>query len=659
MISSRGIDLPSFGFARVLSSCEFQRSLLTTLLKFCGWTVAHTPEGLWRVVSRGLGDAILVALPKRRRVLDANLHHAFPERPQEWRRRMARESSRRMVETGLLSLASPYFSEERILRSATLAPAFHEYVRERLDHERPAVYATVHAAYWETQVWLPLLAGRPVGPIGVFYRPLKQPAVDAYVKRTRERFGMTLLSRRAGFQGALRFLRDKGAIALLFDQNAGDEGSLTLLLDRVCATSDLAGVFASKFGADVRAVYTRRTGFWRMQLQIEPIAHDGTAADVTLALNAWLERTLRTDEEFCASWLWMHERWRTQDRPERRLRLQQKRDLLADDLRRRGQTSLPRRTRIFIRLPNWLGDVVMALPLLRAVRTSRPDAELTLIGKAAFAPLVNQAGAADRFLPLPPRGRGYFRFFRGLRHDHPDTYVLFTQSVRGDLEAWLTGCAQRFGLVRGGRKRPLLTHRYAPPPGYDERQHHQLELWTEFLRHFGLQTEADRTPLRTPASSARAPLGLIAGSENTPAKRWPVEHWRQLIESCPSERFVLFGTRNDQPITAAIASGFAADRVENLAGRTDLTTYMDRLAGCELLVTNDTGGMHLANALGVPLIGLFGPTNPIRTGPVFSAPFLILQPPGCPPTGGGDLQQLTPEAVVAGMEQLRGQLAER
>jgi heptosyltransferase-2 len=95
-----------------------------------------------------------------------------------------------------------------------------------------------------------------------------------------------------------------------------------------------------------------------------------------------------------------------------------------------------------------------------------------------------------------------------------------------------------------------------------------------------------------------------------------------------------------------VADGFGP-RIENLAGRTDLAAFAGQLATCDLLVTNDTGGMHLANALGVPLIALFGPTNPVRTGPVFDTPFQILQPPGCPPTGGVPLAGLTPESVIA------------
>jgi ADP-heptose:LPS heptosyltransferase len=149
---------------------------------------------------------------------------------------------------------------------------------------------------------------------------------------------------------------------------------------------------------------------------------------------------------------------------------------------------------------------------------------------------------------------------------------------------------------------------------------------------------------------------LIAGSENTPEKRWPVEHWRRLIEALPDRRFILFGTAGDRPITAAIAAGFPEPRVTDLAGRTNLPGFAEQLRQCALLVTNDTGGMHLANAVGVPLVALFGPTNPLRTGPVFTTPADLLQPPGCPAIGGGSLPELAPATVV---DIVRRRLAER
>lgn len=633
--------------------------MLTFLLKIGGWMVARSPEGVWRAVSIVAGDAMLVLLPGRRQAALSNLHHAFPERPLSWHRAIARESTRRLVETALLSLASPFLSETWIRGHARLSPALDELMRSRAARPRSLIFAAMHAAHWETLVWIALLSPAPPGEFGIIFRPLNQTSVDAYVKRTRERFGPRLLSRRSGFQSAVRILRAGGSIGLLFDQNAGYEGSLTLLFDRVCSTSELPGLLATRFGAELHGLYARRTGFWRITCDVAAIPHDGTAAGATLALNHWLESLLRAEEDLCASWLWAHKRWRTQDRPRLRLRLQQRRDLLPADLAARGLAELPRRTRIFIRLPNWLGDVVMALPLLRALRQGRPDAELTCIGRAAFAPLLEAWRVADHYEPLPRRGAGYFSHFRAIRHRFPDIYLLFTHSVRGDLEAWLTRCPQRFGVVRGGLRRPLLTHAYAPPPEFDEREHHQLELWEAFLRHFGLAVPLARQPLPRRPPGPAAAIGLIAGSENTPQKRWPVEHWRALIESRPHDRFILFGTALDQAVTSSVSAGFDSARVENLAGKTDLAGYMARLQECELLVTNDTGGMHLANALGVPLVALFGPTNPVRTGTVFQSAHVVLQPPNCPRTGGGRLADLAPRSVEEAIDQLRAPAAGR
>ena len=523
-------------------------------------------------------------------------------------------------------------------------------------HERdPAatLICSPHFAYWEAQTSMALVIPGKFPEFGTIYRPLDHAAADAWVRRSRERFGMRLLSRKDGFAEALKILRRRGFVGVLFDQNAGLQGALTTLLGRVCSTSELPGLMAEKFNARVYGIFPRRLGFWRVEIDVELLEHDGSSDGATFALNRWLESRLATDDNLCASWLWVHDRWRNQDMPPRRLRLEAKRNLLAAEQRARAIAALPRRTRLWIRLPNWLGDVVMAVPLLRALRASRPDAEITVIGRAAFLPLLQAWQVADRYEPLPARGAGYFLHFWRRRLAYPDLYLLFTNSFRGDLEAWLTRCPQRFGIGRDGKPRPLLTHRHDLPAGYDEATHHQLGLWGDFLKTFGLAVPPDRTPVLPPAvPAADAPIGLIAGSENAPEKRWPVEHWRKLIEAFPDRRFVLFGTAGDRAITTEIAQGFPASRITDLAGQTDLPGLVTAFRTCRLMVTNDTGGMHLANAVGVPVIGLFGPTNPVRTGPVFVSGVTMLQPPGCPPTGGGRLADLTPETVANALHRL-------
>jgi len=623
--------------------------VLKLLLHTLGWLLARTPEQLLHGLAVVLGELTLWGYPRRRRLVFSNLHHAFPDRKPAWRRQIARTSSRRLFETALLSLAMPCLGEKRLRRVISASPGTLAFFASHQRAPFPAVIAAPHMAYWEVQTALPLIIPGAFPEFGVIFRPLDNDAANAFVQRARERFGLKLLSRKQGFQEALKILRRQGIVGLLFDQNAGLQGALTLLFDRVCSTSELPGLMAEKFAAQVWTLHSRRLGFWRVELNLEQITCAPGTAPVTLALNRWLEARMSADDNLCASWLWVHDRWRNQDMPHLRYRLEAKRNLLSEELAARGTKVLPRRTRIFVRLPNWLGDVVMAAPLLRALRVSRPDAELTFIAKAPFLPLLRAWGLADELIALPPRGLGALRFFHQLRHRYPDNYLLFTNSIRGDLEAWLTGCRQRFGLLRSGKHRPLLTRAYRPPADRDIRRQHQMELWTDFLRHFGLQGDIDLSPLAAHRPVAAPVLGLIAGSENNPEKRWPLAHLREPIPQLPAALPIfLLGPANDPPLPPAIAEGFGS-RVENLAGRTNLTDYSARLAACRLLITNDTGGMHLANALGVPLIALFGPTNPVRTRPVFHAPVHILQPPDCPEIGGGSLANLSPAQVLAAM----------
>ncbi len=631
--------------------------MVELLLQTTGRTLARLPEPAIAALAWLISRLVYFGFPGRRRLILSNLHHAFPEKPAPWRRGIARECIRRFSETGLLSLATPFLSPGRLRAIIRPGDSMRAAYAAHRSQPHPILMCAPHMAHWETQTVQPMLLDGPFPESAAIFRPLDHPAADAWIKRTRERFGMKLLSRREGFQEAMNILRRNGSVGILYDQNAGDQGALTLLFDRVCSTTDLPGLLAARYRAAVYGIYPRDLGFWRVELNYDRIEHDGASEGVTAALNVWLEKLLRADDNLCASWLWGHQRWKSQDVPARRLRLAMKRNNLATDLRVRGLAQMPRRTRLWIRLPNWLGDVVMALPLLRALRASRPDAEITLLAKARFLPLLEDFGVADRLRPLPPRAFGCFRRFHSLRSEYPDCWLLFTNSLRGDLEAWSARCRQRFGIELTGRWRPLLSHTYVPPAGFDGTRNHQFKLWTAFLNHFGLDAAPDLTPFpgpkpRTPGPDQ--PIGLICGSENNPEKRWPVGHWRALIESLPRQEFLLLGTANDRPITGAVAAGFGG-RVQDLAGQTDLRGFAAKLRECRLLVANDTGGMHLANALGVPLIALFGPTNPLRTGPVFSAPgsgemgrtAVILQPPGCPPTGGGSLADLTPDTAIS------------
>jgi ADP-heptose:LPS heptosyltransferase/lauroyl/myristoyl acyltransferase len=627
--------------------------VLYYLLAALGYTLAALPEGLLAAGCRGLGWLVATLPSRRRHTLRSNLSHAFPEQTEAWRRQIALECVRRSLEMVLFLLASPYFSKERLQRQFTVHEDLERMIREYTANPGSVVILSPHFSLMEGNSMLPMLVPGAFPPIGALYRPLDSPGMEKWVKQTREQWGLRLMSRREGYYQAVDMLRQQGAVVMLFDQNAGSTGALTLFMGRVCSTTELAGLLVEKCKTRVAFIYPERRGFMRAAIHGEYFGVAMNTEAVTFAGNLWLENKLSSSDNFCADWLWLHARWRHQDEPRQRFRLHNKRNLLAEQMASLGLTALPRRTRYFFRMPNWLGDVVMALPLLRAVRLGRPDAEITLLAQPAFIPLLEKLQIADRYLTIPPRGKGYGKFFALLRLKYVDVHVLFTNSLLGDQEAWLAGAPQRFGMKRPGKWRPWLTHTWDVPADLDETKIHQTRVWEKFFQHFGLKEELDLRPIKwpgiIPASKENPVIGLICGTENFPEKRWPVEKWRELIKAIlvtrPKAVISLFGTARDAEITNAVAKEFPPERVRNLAGKTNLIEFAEALAGCTVIVCNDTGGMHLANLLGVPVVVVYGPTNPVRTGPIFDAPRAILQPPGCPPTGGAALADL-PAAQV-------------
>ncbi|MGF1484678.1 MAG: glycosyltransferase family 9 protein [Opitutales bacterium] len=637
------------------------QTLLKALVIILGWTLAHLPEALVRTLVHWLGWLIYTLPRKRRRMLLSNLHHAFPEKTEAARVAIARESSRRLAEMLTFVVSSPFLPKQQILGRFSRSEALGTYTDEVRENQQACILAIPHFTLMDAISILPILHNKEVPETGVLFRALANPTLDAWMRHSRERWGVVMLARRGGLKQAVERLKQRGPVALLFDQNAGNQGALSLCFGRVASISEMAGSLAANHRTRVFAMWPERRGFWRAQIQAEPIDDWQDATEINIRVNRWLERKLRESDDQAADWLWLHNRWRTQDEPHRRLRIEHRRSILERTLELDGLTEIPRRTRFWVRLPNWLGDVIMTLPLLRALRKSRPDAALTLLCQPGVKPFLEMLGIAEEVRALPPKDApNRWQTIKGWRIDYPDTQILFTNSTRGDLEAKRIGAPQRFGLRRPGKRRPLLTHGWDVPADLDEAQLHQTHLWQRFLEHFGLNAAPDYAPFSLPlkdtAPTVDQAIGWICGTENNPEKRWPIEHWRALAQAVLDvnliEQVVLFGTPADRAITERVAQGFPAERILNRAGETNLMQFAKALTRCRAIICNDTGGMHLANALGVPVLAIFGPTNPIRTGPIFEAPRVLLQPPSCPPTGGADIAGVSVEHVLQALRAL-------
>jgi heptosyltransferase-2 len=623
-------------------------------IKLIGRLSAAAPVWLIRGACVLLGRVIGLCAGARRHMTLNNLHHAFPGQSEQWRRKVYDEACARVVEMALFMPASRYFSESRLDATLEVDDALRAKVEPYISGDKqgkPFVVMLPHMTMSEAASLLPrVFPGLP--QVNVVFRPLNQPKLNAWVEEARSRFGFRQLSRKSGYNDAMAALRRGEGVAVLFDQGASHRGTTSLFMGRLASLTNLPGLMALRFDADIHFLLLERTHFWQAKLSMQQLPKCETSIEVSVRAHDLLEAYLKRDSHSAPDWLWLHDRWGHQSSSHKRFKLATKRMELEQTNAINGNAETPRKTRLWVRMPNWLGDVVMALPLLRAIRQARPDFEITLIGKAAFKPLFDRLDVSERFIPLPKQGRGYFSYFYRLRRDYPDTCLLFTNSTRSDLEAFLTRCPQRMGMIRPGKKRRLLTEPYALPADVNETTTHQTHVWELMLQCYGLVEPLDYRPLpREESVRVRPQVAMICGTENAPEKRWPINYWRALVEqllaTVPEVEVVLFGTPADRVITAQVADGFPESAIRNLAGRTDLAAFCDGLKQCNVVVCNDTGGMHLANMLGTPVVVVFGPTNPLRTGPIFTAPKHILQPEGCSATGGMPITGVSAERVLA------------
>lgn len=197
--------------------------LLVLLSKFLGRVLAWLPESLLALVAKGAGTAIYHLPIRRSREMRSNLHHAFPERDAAWQRRVGKLTSARLVEMAFFALATAFLSRRWFENHLIIEPRDRENFLEAA--RGGGLFLLPHTTLYEMLSAMPAVLRLGDGH-GVIYRPLKQSGLDRWVKATRERWGMRLISRKEGFASMLNMLRNGMTLTLLFDQNTGKRGNL-------------------------------------------------------------------------------------------------------------------------------------------------------------------------------------------------------------------------------------------------------------------------------------------------------------------------------------------------------------------------------------------------------------------------------------------------
>jgi heptosyltransferase-2 len=300
--------------------------------------------------------------------------------------------------------------------------------------------------------------------------------------------------------------------------------------------------------------------------------------------------------------------------------------------------------KLLVRFPNWIGDAVMSTPALGAIRAAFPSSEIVLAANPVVSELMSPHPFCDRVVVFDKRGPhsgvgGLFRFSRLLAGERFDVAILFQNAVEAAIMAMLAGIKTRAGYSTDGR-RILLTHRVRVSK--EVRRLHHTQYYLNMLAELGVPPVSREPRLQcTDAEKIRAGgvLGsgrwaaINPGAAYGSAKRWYPERFAEVADALASDfgyAPLLVGGPGEAAIGSEIESRMRS-KVLNLIGKTSVRQLMGLLASVDLVITNDSGPMHVAAAFNRPIVALFGPTDHLTTSPLCSRFLLVRKEAECAP----------------------------
>jgi lipopolysaccharide heptosyltransferase II len=310
--------------------------------------------------------------------------------------------------------------------------------------------------------------------------------------------------------------------------------------------------------------------------------------------------------------------------------------------------------KILLRATNWVGDAIMALPALRAVRKRFSEAEIAVVARPYVADIYRDQEICNQLIPYDPKGlhaglSGRERLAAELRAQKFDVALLLQNAFDAAWLAWRANIPERIGYARDGRS--FLLTKAVPLPRHGEIPAHEKFYYLELLRRTGwLDSVQDETfiELHVPCEKRRrageflcksgarkgAPrIAIGAGASYGSAKCWPPSRFAEVANRLQSEvdaDVVLFGTAAEASVSMAISAEMHRSPID-LTGKTAIADLPALLSQCHLFIGNDSGAMHVAAAVGLPIVALFGPTDPFGTAPVTLRCSIVQQKPYCNP----------------------------
>lgn len=329
--------------------------------------------------------------------------------------------------------------------------------------------------------------------------------------------------------------------------------------------------------------------------------------------------------------------------------------------------------KILIRGVNWIGDAVMTIPAIRALRKAYPESKISLLVKPSVSPIFERDPNIDEIMLYEERFSGIFgklRLAMKLRRGHFSNAILLQNAFDAALITFLAGIPERIGYSRDGRGF-LLTNPI--PFGADDRKIHHINYYINLLNAAGIKANPsqpwiylsvdERLSARNKLSALKRPiLGINPGAAYGSAKRWFPERFAQVANWFIKETngsVAIFGGRNEVDIAEEIDKYINENKIF-LAGMTSLRELISFVSECDVFVTNDSGPMHIAYAVGTPIVAIFGSTDTDLTGPVGDNNIVVKTDLSCSPCfertcKDNDMRcmyTVTPEDVYFGVKEL-------
>jgi heptosyltransferase-2 len=333
--------------------------------------------------------------------------------------------------------------------------------------------------------------------------------------------------------------------------------------------------------------------------------------------------------------------------------------------------------KILIRATNWVGDAIMALPALRAVRNRFHNAEISVLARPYVADIYRDQQICDQLIGYDPQGihagiSGRERLSSELRAQKFDVALLLQNAFDAAWLAWRAHIPERIGYARDGRSLLLTKPVAVPKPG--EIPAHEKFYYLELLRRARWldsisdeafiamtvpQEERQRAAKFLVESGARPHalrVAIGAGASYGSAKCWPPARFAEVANRLQFQSdadVILFGTAAESAVSSAIASEMRRPPID-LTGKTAIADLPALLSQCHLFIGNDSGAMHVAAAVGLPVVAVFGPTDPLGTAPVTPRCTVVQERPYCSPcflrrcpTDHRCMTKITPDMVEA------------